>query len=161
MNTTYDQFVTSTPPDIDSKTRIVAVLGIKRDEVSPNDHGWFLSDFAAFWHLFNGLGAKQRWFHCMQIQFVIRDHRTYLHGNPFGTRKVVLNQDIYNQIQQSKTPFEETDGVSNFLNLIPAKLLHIFTIIIVLASYYASRELFRLGSIILLRLNHPAFRNDS
>ncbi|KAL8788895.1 MAG: hypothetical protein Q9213_001418 [Squamulea squamosa] len=90
----YDQFVTRTPPDVTNNTRIVAICGIDQKEASPQEDGWFLSDFFAFYHLLHGLTKHQSWLHCLDLKSLIDQHEVYLHGSPFKTRKVVLDAEM-------------------------------------------------------------------
>ena len=54
------EFSSRCPPTIKPCTRIVAVCGINdfRNASSPEDDGWFHSDFYLFHHLFSGLGES-------------------------------------------------------------------------------------------------------
>ncbi|KAL9013486.1 MAG: hypothetical protein Q9173_001820 [Seirophora scorigena] len=92
----YENFNTHTPPDITSKTRILGVCGVQPKNAAPNEDGWFLSDFFAFYHLFRGLTPNQCWMHCLDLGELVTAHGAYLHGNPFKTRKVVLDHGILN-----------------------------------------------------------------
>ncbi|KAI4090307.1 MAG: hypothetical protein LQ344_004855 [Seirophora lacunosa] len=92
----YEKFNTHTPPDITTKTRILAVCGIQPKNASPNEDGWFLSDFFAFYHLFRGLTSNQCWMHCLDLEELVTTHGAYFHGSPFKTRKVVLDHATLN-----------------------------------------------------------------
>ncbi|KAL8668278.1 MAG: hypothetical protein Q9168_007089 [Polycauliona sp. 1 TL-2023] len=92
----YEEFNIHTPPDITPNTRIVAVCGIKPVEAGPSDDGWFLTDFFAFHHLLSGLTKHQIWLHCLDLHELVQQHRTYLHGSPWKTRKVVMDHKIIN-----------------------------------------------------------------
>ena len=102
----YASFNTHTPPDITGNTRVIAVLGITTSDASPGEtfSGWMLSDFFAFWHLFNGTTTAQTWYHCLDLDSLIGSHTRYLHGNPYKTRKVVLDADILKKVRSSKFP---------------------------------------------------------
>jgi hypothetical protein len=52
------EFSSRCPPTIEPHTRIVAVCGITdfNNSSSPQEDGWFHSDFYLFHHLFSGLG---------------------------------------------------------------------------------------------------------
>ena len=89
----YEQFNTRTPPDITRKTRVIAVLGIY-ENAAPDVDGWFVSDFFAFWNIFQGITDNQSWSHCLDLDALVAKHERYLHGNPYGPRKVVLDSDI-------------------------------------------------------------------
>lgn len=53
-NQKYEQFNLHTPSDITKNTRVIAVLGICQG-ADPDDDGWFVSDFLAFWSIFQGM----------------------------------------------------------------------------------------------------------
>ena len=88
------EFNVHTPPDIPFNTRILAVCGIHQNDASPQKDGWFLSDFFAFWHIFNGTTRNQQWIHCLDLESLVQKHTRYLHGNPYKKRKVVLDKEI-------------------------------------------------------------------
>ncbi|KAI4190613.1 MAG: hypothetical protein LQ346_004890 [Caloplaca aetnensis] len=90
----YQSFNMHTPPDITPNTRIIAVCGVPPKDAAPQEDGWFISDFFAFYHLFRGLGKSDCWIHCLDLEGLISKHSVYLHGNPFKRRKVVLDQKI-------------------------------------------------------------------
>ena len=90
----YEQFNIHTPPDIIKRTRIIGVLGIVDDPAPTGKEGWFISDFFAFWNIFQGLTDNQNWYHCLDLDGLIAKHSRYLHGNPYRQRKVVLDADI-------------------------------------------------------------------
>ncbi|KAL8746344.1 MAG: hypothetical protein Q9184_007758 [Pyrenodesmia sp. 2 TL-2023] len=90
----YQSFNMHTPPDITQNTRILAVCGISQKDAAPQGDGWFLSDFFAFYHLFHGLGRTECWMHCLDLKALVTQHRAYLHGSPFKTRKFVMDGEI-------------------------------------------------------------------
>ncbi|KAL8936160.1 MAG: hypothetical protein Q9216_005079, partial [Gyalolechia sp. 2 TL-2023] len=90
----YESFNIHTPPDTTPNTHIVAVCGVGQEDAGPGDDGWFLSDFFAFYHLLDGATAHQHWIHCLDLEKLVNKHHQYLHGNPFKTRKIVLDQGI-------------------------------------------------------------------
>jgi hypothetical protein len=96
---TYKRFNTHTPPDVTHKTRIIAILGIDPAKAAPNKDGWLVSDFLAFWHLLHGMTEKQSWFHALDLEALVKAHTEYLHGNPYKSRKVVLNDKILERVQ--------------------------------------------------------------
>ncbi|KAI4120260.1 MAG: hypothetical protein LQ338_007149 [Usnochroma carphineum] len=108
-NVAFGTFNIHTPPDITSNTRIIACLGLNQDTIKPNHDGWFLSDFMAFWHIFNGLTKHQTWLHCLNLDAVVQAHTRYLHGNPYKQRKVVLDGKI---LQETKKTNHSLQGVS-------------------------------------------------
>ena len=77
----YEQFITHTPPDITRKTQVIAVLGIY-ENAAPNIDGWFISDFFAFWNIFQGITDNQSWSHCLDLDDLVANHERHLHGNP-------------------------------------------------------------------------------
>lgn len=93
--------------DLSSSTRIIAVCGVLEEDIMrvDKDSDWFLSDFLAFWHIFKGLTERQSWYHCLDLGALLEKHRSeYLHGNPYRTRKVVLNKDILKETSTGKSP---------------------------------------------------------
>ena len=94
QNVQYESFNTHTPPDVTANTRVIAVLGLAQERIAPNKDGWFLSDFFAFWRVLNGMTKTQAWYHCLDLDALIQAHTRYLHGNPYKTRKVVLDAEI-------------------------------------------------------------------
>lgn len=95
----FERFNIHTPPDICADTQIIAVLGILEDAANPNDDGWFLSDFFAFWSVLQGATKRQLWYHCVDLDDLVKKHVHYLHGNPYKQRKVVLDADILGKAQ--------------------------------------------------------------
>ncbi|TVY23142.1 hypothetical protein LHYA1_G007879 [Lachnellula hyalina] len=49
---TYERDATSVPPDVPKNTRILAIYTLTQDDALPRGSGWMLSDFLAFYHLF-------------------------------------------------------------------------------------------------------------
>jgi len=110
-------FTICTVPDLDMNTRIIAVCGatdvpteIKIDDwdapasvpkktintggADPLADGWFLSDFYAFKHLVKGHGASQLWITAESPDYLVKKYKTYLHGNPYQERKIVLDAHV-------------------------------------------------------------------
>ena len=102
----YHQFNLHTPPDITERTRIIAVLGVTEQPAPYGNDGWFVSDFFAFWNIFQGMTERQTWYHCLDIDSLVTKHTRYLHGNPYKQRKVVLDGKILEDCKQSKHPPE-------------------------------------------------------
>ena len=93
------------PPDITGKTRIIAVLGNHdHEKANPNQDGWFVSDFFAFWNSFQGITENQSWFHSLDLDKLVAEHQRYLHGNPYRQRKVVLDSGILEKSKSSPHP---------------------------------------------------------
>ncbi|KAI4274448.1 MAG: hypothetical protein LQ337_003929 [Flavoplaca oasis] len=108
---TFDSFNTHTPPDIQPNTRLIAVLGLSPEEAVQPSSMWFISDYFAFWNLFNGVTPSQTWLHCLDFQKLIDKNGLYLHGNPYKTRKVVLNQTILSHARTGNDPLQHADPV--------------------------------------------------
>ena len=106
-NVVYEQFNIHTPPDVTQKTRIVAILGINPANAQPDEDGWLVSDFLAFWHLLHGLTDKQSWFHALDLKALVDTHEQYLHGNPYKSRKVVLDKDILERVQSGPNALQK------------------------------------------------------
>lgn len=98
----YVEFNTHTPPDITPNTRVIAICGISPEYAAPDDDGWYLSDFFAFYHLFHGLTPNQSWIHGLDLQKLVDTHKQYLHGDPFKKRKVVLDRVILDRATQAQ-----------------------------------------------------------
>ncbi|KAI9678811.1 MAG: hypothetical protein M1817_005870 [Caeruleum heppii] len=92
------RFSTSCPPDIQPNTRILTLCGVndEADGASPQEDGWFLSDFYLFHHLLRGIGPQQSWFTMVEPAELVRKYQEYAHGNSFDSRRVVLDGDILN-----------------------------------------------------------------
>lgn len=95
------RFTTHTLPDVSANTRIVAVVGLQQKVAAPQEDGWFLSDFFAFWNMLQGATSVQTWLHCLDLDGLVKEHGRYLHGNPFKERKVVLDKDILDMAKKS------------------------------------------------------------
>lgn len=83
----------------------------------PQVDGWFVSDFFAFWNIFHGTTSSQTWMHSLHLDELVRQHTHYLHGNPYQTRKVVLDSDILRRAQVGKFPlvrFKKNDLKNQF-----------------------------------------------
>lgn len=104
----YQKFKTHTPPDITKNTRIIAVLGIDQKNANRKQDGWFLSDFFAFWHLYNNLTSHQVWMHGLQLEPLVDRYKVYLHGSPYKERKVVLDADILSRAESGRHAPEYT-----------------------------------------------------
>jgi hypothetical protein len=49
------EFVSHCPPGIQKNARIIAVCGIPYNHASPQEDGWFISDFYLWFHLLQDL----------------------------------------------------------------------------------------------------------
>ncbi|KAH6676817.1 hypothetical protein B0J14DRAFT_691181 [Halenospora varia] len=99
LETAY-QFPTFSPPDINKNTHIIGVCGVNdfNDDSSPIDgDGWFASDMYAFHAVLRNKGFSQKWLACVSPQQLVSKYGEYLHGNPYRTRKVVLEQSMIDQ----------------------------------------------------------------
>jgi hypothetical protein len=61
-----------------------------------------VSDFFALYHLFQGTTKHQVWMHTLDLGELVEKHSEYLHGNPYGNRKVVLDKAILANIRLRK-----------------------------------------------------------
>ncbi|KAL8941742.1 MAG: hypothetical protein Q9216_002070 [Gyalolechia sp. 2 TL-2023] len=101
----FESFNIHTPPDIKPTTRVVGVLGVHPEQLAARKDEWFLSDFFAFWHLFEGMTITQTWYHCLNLPALVKANQRYLHGNPYKNRKVVLDEKLLKKAQhESKHP---------------------------------------------------------
>lgn len=103
----FEKFNTHTPPDITSNTRIAAVCGIVNEDARPEIDGWMLSDFFAFWNIFNSTTKHQSWMHSLDLGKLVEKHQVYLHGNPYKRRKVVLDDSILERSLKSRHLLEQ------------------------------------------------------
>ncbi|KAI4249759.1 MAG: hypothetical protein L6R40_000548 [Gallowayella cf. fulva] len=102
-NVVFDTFNIHAPPDITPNTRIIAVLGIPQEDSTKRANEWFISDFFAFWNLFQGVTIRpQHWLHCLDFEQLVQGEKVYLHGNPYKERKVVLDHKILQKAYQGK-----------------------------------------------------------
>ncbi|KFY46316.1 hypothetical protein V494_00498 [Pseudogymnoascus sp. VKM F-4513 (FW-928)] len=96
------KFSSCCPPAISPRTRIIAVCRVNdfRNASSPVHDGWFHSDFYLFRHLFSGLGANQLWLTCVDPVHLVTKYKEFVHGNPLGTRRVVLDESMIPSTKQ-------------------------------------------------------------
>lgn len=99
-------FETACPPDVGPSTRLVAVCGITddKDQASPMEDGWFFSDFYLFHYLFSHLHGptpSQIWMTSEKPEDLVRKYGEYVHGDPKGERRVVLDENMLPGIEQS------------------------------------------------------------
>ncbi|KAJ9269632.1 hypothetical protein DTO212C5_4243 [Paecilomyces variotii] len=97
------EFLTSCPPDVPPRSRILGLCGITDWEglASPQEDGWFFSDFYLFHHLLSvreGPSTNQCWLTCEDPKDLVDRYTEYTHGNPKKDRRVVLDKDILLQI---------------------------------------------------------------
>ncbi|CAG7948665.1 unnamed protein product [Penicillium nalgiovense] len=84
------------PPDLPPRHRILALLGItdKDDLASPSEDGWFVSDFYLFHYLLSPKSPRppnQIWLTCEDPSALVRKYHEYIHGDPNGDRRAVLD----------------------------------------------------------------------
>jgi hypothetical protein len=92
-----EDFLVSVPPEIKDNTRIVAICGTPEESADPEVDGWFLSDFYLFNYLFKGTGSHQVWLANESPEALVSKYGEFLHGNPFGKRRVVLDEKMVNK----------------------------------------------------------------
>lgn len=110
-------------PDVASNLRIIAVCGISEigGKDAPNEDGWFFSDFFLFNRLLKWEGSSRTWLcsaGCTPDQLMNRWRgQEYLHGNPWETRKVVLNKSVLrNHRLTDITGVDQEHLLDTFLN---------------------------------------------
>ncbi|KAL4782516.1 hypothetical protein BJX76DRAFT_369129 [Aspergillus varians] len=104
-------FITSRPPDIPSRNRIVAVCGIfdsqkENDIASPSMDGFFFRDFFLFHNLLHPVNThsiNQTWLTAESPEGLVRKYREFAHGSSRGERRVVLDHSLLPQIKSSGT----------------------------------------------------------
>jgi hypothetical protein len=114
------EFSARCPPPLRRRTRIVAVCGINdfRNASSPQEDGWFHSDFYLFHHLFSGLGessqsmsvsmltllidSNQVWLTCVDPACLVSKYKEFVHGNRLEMRRIVLDAEMLPDIQRAE-----------------------------------------------------------
>lgn len=97
-------FPTSCPPDVPCKSRIVAVCGATdfEDAASPTKDGWLFSDSYLFHKLFSVVeSSNQIWLTSEDPADLVAKYREYAHGDLKQDRRVVLNEDLLEGVQQA------------------------------------------------------------
>ncbi|KAI9811819.1 MAG: hypothetical protein M1832_000672 [Thelocarpon impressellum] len=91
-----NSFVTRTVPNIEGNTRVLAICATTdhEDFASGMKDGWFLSDFYLFNFLMRNVCAAQTWITAEDPANLVKKYGEYLHGNPYGTRSVVLDEKM-------------------------------------------------------------------
>ncbi|KAJ4324130.1 hypothetical protein N0V94_001486 [Neodidymelliopsis sp. IMI 364377] len=92
-------FISMTVPDVRPNTRIVSLCATPLDLANPEHDGWFYSDWFLLNYLYKGLGTNQVWMALCSAQQLVNEYTEYIHGSPFGTRRVILNQRMINNNQ--------------------------------------------------------------
>ncbi|KAJ5241414.1 uncharacterized protein N7469_003005 [Penicillium citrinum] len=103
------EFLTHSPPDLPPRHRILALLGTTDidDQASPNEDGWFVSDFYLFHYLlapaFPRLppAPNQIWLTCEDPERLVSKYKEYLHGDSQGDRRAVLDSQRLAGIYQA------------------------------------------------------------
>ncbi|EFQ98153.1 hypothetical protein MGYG_01189 [Nannizzia gypsea CBS 118893] len=114
-------FLTNSPPDITPNTRILAVCGVSdypENAASPEDDGWFYSDFFTFHTLLYGQGAAQKWCCSDDPSLLLQKYGKYLHRNPDTERRVVLSKSLIQIELQDVRVFSAPDLLQNVLELL-------------------------------------------
>ena len=100
-------FQSTCPPDIDPRTRIVALCLIGEADAqpskglaSPRYHGWMYSEFFLFYHLFQGLGAAQAWMSIEDPRSLAERYEQYTHDPGSEDCRVVLDRDLAQEIMR-------------------------------------------------------------
>ena len=95
----FAQHSTRSPPDVNAKTQILAVLALPQSRAEQMIDIWMLSDFWAFLNLFAGLTPNQTWLHCLDFEALLSKQKHFLHGNPYLPRKIVLDKEILSRMK--------------------------------------------------------------
>lgn len=123
------EFFSFCPPDIQPRTRIIALCGGVNDwhdNASPQEDGWFFPDFYLFHHLLEDTGrdyncrpswsfftgltrqtddlrfSNQLWLTCVDPRTLVSKYGEYVHGSMNGDRRVVLDDKILERVENSK-----------------------------------------------------------
>ena len=144
------EFVSFCPPDIQPRTRIIALCGVNdwRDSASPQEDGWFLSDFYLFHHLLEDTGkdyecrpssslltgltrqiddfrfSNQLWLTCVDPRALVSKYGEYVHGSMHGDRRVVLDDKVLERVENSKNirVIPPTDLLERFLAVLRSEM---------------------------------------
>ncbi|KAL2218376.1 hypothetical protein M432DRAFT_631996 [Thermoascus aurantiacus ATCC 26904] len=100
------EFITHCPPDVPPKSRILGLCGITdwQNLASPQEDGWFFSDFYLFHHLLSPMdvpSSNQCWLTCEKPEDVVAKYTKYSHGDPKKERRIVLEKDTLPRITQA------------------------------------------------------------
>ncbi|KAJ1707381.1 hypothetical protein G4B11_008311 [Aspergillus flavus] len=100
------EFLTHCPPDLPPRHRVLALLGTTDigNAASPNEDGWFVSDFYLFHYLLSPLfprSPNQIWLTCEDPKTLVEKYQEYLHGDADGERRVVLDNERLASILQA------------------------------------------------------------
>ncbi|KAJ5894258.1 hypothetical protein N7495_005949 [Penicillium taxi] len=104
------EFLTHCPPDIPPRHRILALLAITDagDMASPSQEsdGWIVSDFYLFHYLlspvFPTIRRNQLWMTCEDPSRLVDKYTEYVHGDPKGERRVVLDAGMLPNIDAAQ-----------------------------------------------------------
>ncbi|MCJ1246590.1 hypothetical protein MMC30_003799 [Trapelia coarctata] len=90
------EFNSRCPPEVTKDSVIIAVLGPNdwNSNASPQQDGFFISDFYMFHHLFRETAKTQHWLSCMKPQQLVAKYSEYAHGN-----KIVLDKALLGEVQ--------------------------------------------------------------
>ena len=112
-------FTSMTLPDISSKSHIIGLVGTHDNEdlASPQQDGWFLSDFYLFKSLLDGLCQTRAWFTCLDPAYLVEKYTEYVHGSPYQERRIVLDRLLLEsgQCRQDMTVVKEDELLAAFL----------------------------------------------
>ena len=85
--------MTSTIPEVNERTRVLAVLG-NRDPDPYDGDGWMYSDFCLLNQLLRHQGAEQVWLHSTDFDAAVDKFGPILHGQPHRQRKIVYDRGL-------------------------------------------------------------------
>ena len=95
------RFDSRCPPIVVPATIVIAVCGPNdyADNASPDKDGWFFSDFYLFHHLLQGTAQQQYWLTCVDPATLVKKYRQFVHGDPRGERRIVLEESMLQQVK--------------------------------------------------------------
>ncbi|KAK2766517.1 hypothetical protein FQN53_006686 [Emmonsiellopsis sp. PD_33] len=99
------EYLSFCPPDIQPRTRIIALCGPNdwQNNASPQEDGWFFSDFFLFHHLLKDSNvANQLWLTCVDPKMLVSKYTEYIHASLDGDRRVVLDAKVLEGVEASK-----------------------------------------------------------
>ncbi|KAI9052952.1 hypothetical protein LZ554_003224 [Drepanopeziza brunnea f. sp. 'monogermtubi'] len=98
--------VTPMVPDIGPNTIIVAACGTTGQDALPHQAGGFITaDFLLAYQLWAGATTDQVWLHSINFPALLKTNHRYVHGSPYGTRKVVMDERLFEESRKGVAKF--------------------------------------------------------
>lgn len=114
--------MTSLPPDVQRKTRLVALCFAEVANILDKLDTWMLADYLLFFHFFHKMGlASETWIMPqMDITELLRSERdgVLLHGSPYYKRKVVLDAQLWDAMKNFHKQIPYAQLKAQFLEIL-------------------------------------------